>query len=319
MKNWRNRAAFTLIELLVVISIIAILIALMLPAVQMVREAARRSQCQNNLRQIGLAVHLHHDAHNQLPTGGWGFRWVGAADRGYDRQQPGGWIYNTLPYLEQAAVRNMADGNSIEQRDANTAAMLQVPIPLFHCPSRRSADLYPYTEAKFELRNSLPVSRAAKSDYAINGGDVSIDGGFGPDSMRAEELRDYEWPDLTDATGISFVRSEWSLSDIKDGTTNTLMIGEKYLKIGSVGRGYGDDQTLYMGDDADIRRWCMDPPMQDSHHVADPDRFGSRHASGCMAVLCDGSTTSIAFSVDKKVFQNLGNRRDGETLSPESW
>src|SRR5437879_8985071 len=95
-----RRAGFTLIELLVIIAIIAVLIGLLLPAVQRVREAANRIHCANNLKQLGLAAHNHHDSLGFLPSGGWGWCWTGVPDR-VGHRQPGGWTYSLLPYVEQ--------------------------------------------------------------------------------------------------------------------------------------------------------------------------------------------------------------------------
>src|SRR3954468_2362390 len=106
----RARRGFTLIELLVVIAIIAILIALLVPAVQKVREAAARTQCINNLKQIGLAMQMNHDTVKAFPSGGWGWNWIGCPGQGTDPKQPGGWLYNVLPYVEQGNLRNSTSG-----------------------------------------------------------------------------------------------------------------------------------------------------------------------------------------------------------------
>src|SRR6188768_1267313 len=114
-----TREGFTLVELLVVIAIIGILVALLLPAVQAAREAARRNQCTNNLKQISIGVQNHESALKMLPSSGIGYQWVGDPNFGSGRKQPGGWIYNVLPYIEEQAIHDMGAGVGTAWNDVN--------------------------------------------------------------------------------------------------------------------------------------------------------------------------------------------------------
>ncbi len=129
----RSRRAFTLVELLVVIAIIGILVALLLPAVQAAREAARRSQCVNNLKQMSLGWLNHVDANRFMPTGGWGWSWTGDPDRGFGLSQPGGWTYNILPFIEETNLHDL--GKGAPQAAKNTAAAVRIStgLPIFYC------------------------------------------------------------------------------------------------------------------------------------------------------------------------------------------
>src|SRR5215471_3702209 len=118
------RRGFTLVELLVVIAIIGVLVALLLPAVQAARESARRMQCQNNLKQFGLAFQNHNDMLGHLPTDGWGYFWVGDPDLGFGIDQPGGWTFNILPYCEQKAIYDIAAGKVGQPKFADLARMV---------------------------------------------------------------------------------------------------------------------------------------------------------------------------------------------------
>ena len=142
-----SRHGFTLVELLVVITIIGILIALLLPAVQAAREAARLVQCQNNLKQLGLAMLNFEQASKRFPPGGWGYNWPTDADRGNDIEQPGSWLYNILPHLEQLPLSQLgSDGQPnlwTPTQLAGIAQVLQTPLSVMNCPTRRKAVVYP--------------------------------------------------------------------------------------------------------------------------------------------------------------------------------
>jgi prepilin-type N-terminal cleavage/methylation domain-containing protein len=174
----RATRGFTLVELLVVITIIAILIALLLPAVQSARETARIAQCQNNLKQLALGCLGHESATKRFPTGGWGFAWTGDPDRGNDWNQPGGWIYNVLPYIEQQTLHDLGKGAALGSAAMSNAGTLRVGTPLtcINCPTRRQAIVYPWGHAAAWwtfATNMNPPSLdllTSRNDYAMCGG-----------------------------------------------------------------------------------------------------------------------------------------------------
>src|SRR5207245_6925820 len=131
MENTLIRRGFTVLELLVIIAIVGVLLALLLPAVQKVRETASRLQCGNNLHEIGIALHSNHDTYHRFPSGGWGWSWLGMPDRGTGREQPGGWIYSILPFVEQGNLRRLGAGQGSPQLERSLAILLATPIPVF--------------------------------------------------------------------------------------------------------------------------------------------------------------------------------------------
>lgn len=324
MKCNSNRG-FTLIELLIVTAIIGLLIQLILPAVEMAREAARRTHCQSNLRQIALACQLHESTHRQLPTGGWGWFWTGDSKRGFGPEQPGGWIYNILPYIEQDALRRDASGGDPVSLESALQRLVATPISLLNCPSRRLPRAYPYHYHVQFLALGTPKT-CARSDYAANLGSWGA-----PKSLRGP--RSYEaadaWIDGEDAgnswaaasrlNGVIFQRSAVKLQQITDGLSATALAGEKYLQRESykTGKSLGDSEHLYMGYDNDVLRavHARQPPRPDG----DEDyiwRFGGAHPSAFNLAMCDGSVQPVDYDVDVVVYQALGDRGDEKNAKP---
>jgi prepilin-type N-terminal cleavage/methylation domain-containing protein/prepilin-type processing-associated H-X9-DG protein len=300
-----RREGFTLIELLVVIAIIAILIGLLLPAVQKVREAAARMKCANNLKQIGLACHMTHDAVGTLPTGGWGWDWVGDVNRGSTPSQMGGWVYQILPNMEQGNVYKLASSAGGCQQ------MIATPISTFNCPTRRNGGPYPGSRTYHTAYGDITVTQMARTDYACNSGDQSADELFGgPPNLATGDSTTYGWPNTSNFTGVIYQRAGIPLVWITNGTSNTFLAGEKYLNPNNYSNGAdgGDNESMYAGFDNDVARDTASPPMKDNPGVGDTFRFGSAHTGGVNMLYCDGSVQFITYSVDPAVFKRAGNR-----------
>jgi prepilin-type N-terminal cleavage/methylation domain-containing protein/prepilin-type processing-associated H-X9-DG protein len=333
MKRLGRGQAFTIVELLVVMAIIGMLIALLLPAVQAVRESARRLQCTNNLKQLGLGVLQHVNAQQQYPTGGWGWWWVGDPDRGIGRRQTGGWVYNILPYIEENKIYLLPqDGDQYtitDKQKAGANAMTKTTLAIANCPSRRPSMLFAKpSEGTFVAYNAAendPADNfAARGDYAINSGDQGFDEYFpGPETLSQGDTPSF-WvnihkqynKDIGKCSGISFERSEIIPDQIRDGTTHTIMLGEKYLNPDQYINGlkFYDNESLYTGFNNDNFRSAFSPPTRDCRGLTDPLLFGSVHVDSCNFVFCDGSVRPISYSIDPTVFSCLGNRADGHSI-----
>jgi prepilin-type N-terminal cleavage/methylation domain-containing protein len=197
MDRHPKKSGFTLVELLVVIAIIGVLVALLLPAIQAAREAARRTQCSNNMKQLALGAQNYLNTNQIFPTGGWGWFWVGDADRGAKRDQPGGWVFNLLPYVELQNMHRLAsDGNKdniTPAQKAGTLKLIRSPLDLIKCPSRRLQNVYPKPQDGTYYANNCDRAAnagetiAGRSDYAINCGDRNLaeapSNGAGPNGM----------------------------------------------------------------------------------------------------------------------------------------
>lgn len=326
---------FSLVELLVVIAIVGILIALLLPAVQSAREAARRAHCKSNLKQIGVGLLMFHDTQNKFPGGGWGRAWIPVPSRGIGARQPGGWVYQALPFFEENTLFE-SSGFELAVDEPLPSFLMEKPIELFRCPSRRdnrsraAGDRFYYQK---QPRPGGELSLVARGDYAINGGASHAFRLTGPPTLAHGDSKAF-WNSVTDNsrfTGVSHLHRSARLGQIEDGTSKTYLVGEKFLapQHYESGSSIGDDETLMSGFANDNHRYAASRPQGPAGHdansilyylpVRDTDsdlnpvghtRFGSAHHAGFQMLHCDGSVNTISYDVTAEIHYFAGHRSD---------
>ena len=371
----QSRQAFTLVELLVVIAIIGILVALLLPAIQAAREAARKIQCKDNLKNIGLSCLNHLDSLKVFPTGG--ERWSPDIDTNIENGKPFGpdkqglgWGFQILPFLEEGAVHDLT----------KMADVGPVSVPMYSCPSRRGitrvgaatqqgsgapiivtltdyASINPCTSVKTPQDSDTattqpPLDLTTEADpwtarnYMTQGHDTeahqhSIYDGVIVRTPFHNDLAQYSYklqkPGGTSAFAVD-VPFPTKIAKITDGTSKTMMIAEKYLRVDLYPGGAGnssDDRGWTDGWDADTVRCTCVNPLNDSqidaaHSPTPPQvinvsyydlQIGSAHPGGFNAVFADGSVHTVSYDIDLPVLNALGTRNGtssgGASTTPE--
>jgi prepilin-type processing-associated H-X9-DG protein len=230
--------------------------------------------------------------------------------------------------MEQEDLRNIGYGLSGAARADAIVGRVATPVSTFNCPTRRKPLAYPdlhlpryFTDGHTNLQFSL----SARSDYAANTGDSGITAwGYGPPTLAEGDNPNYWTLDHSSVTGIVFQRSEVTMGEISDGTTNTYLVGEKYVNadLYTTGTDPADNESMYAGFDNDNQRATYYvpgssglnrayQPRMDTPGLTLPDAFGSAHSAAFNAVFCDGSVHSITYEIDPEVHRRLGNRHDG--------
>jgi prepilin-type N-terminal cleavage/methylation domain-containing protein len=274
-----RKRGFTLVELLVVIAVIGILVAMLLPAVQAAREAARRSDCSNNLKQIALGLHLYHDIHRRFPSG-----WIANAPT----EEPGwGWQAHTLPFLEQQPLyQNFARTHLPIGHAANQQAR-ETLLPFTRCPSDPGEALVNLIEEA----TGAPLFPVARSNYIGMFGTLEIE----------------DDPDLGD--GMFFRNSQVRFADVIDGLSNTLMIGERSSKI---------DGSTWTGAVPGAEEGLARVVGSADHVPNDPhahfDDFSSHHPTGAQFALADGSVRLITDQIELMIYHGLATRGGAEPV-----
>jgi prepilin-type N-terminal cleavage/methylation domain-containing protein/prepilin-type processing-associated H-X9-DG protein len=330
------RSAFTLIELLVVIAIIAILIALLLPAVQQAREAARRTQCKNNLHQLGLALHNYHDVFNQFPISCWNTD-GGASSYTWSDSSRGSYLIRLLPYVEEANLFQALDTKLMGPWDQPGS-----PPAQFNFEMQRES----YPNGKFRRHTIIdsyicPSDTAgkiqgysAKTNYMMSMGNQQMDSH--PSAQCPQYVQHImntnsfwghgntenpEW-----ISGI-ISRFNWAatIAQISDGTSNVIAFGEVRPNCGDhTVNGWFHFNATWLATTApinypihcygDARVAGATSPCNEPHNWSTSQGFKSRHVGGAQFALCDGSVRFLSENIDYRTYQRLGDRRDGEVV-----
>jgi prepilin-type N-terminal cleavage/methylation domain-containing protein/prepilin-type processing-associated H-X9-DG protein len=324
-----RRSAFTLVELLVVIAIIGVLVALLLPAVQAAREAARRMQCANNLKQLGLGLHNYHDVHKRFPPGAshgpahiWGDRYAG---------HHGSFLARMLPFIEEQNLFNninpkLADP-TMDSAMADGTKVYQVKVATFICPSDETSDDWNGDQLYHGTPVSMQGQRAAQSNYGASMGNQYFAGGpFLADPARFQGASDHGHDDTGQQISGVFGHTAFgaSIAEIRDGTSKTIALGEVRPKCSwHVRDGWMHWNSLWIATTTPINYpSCPNEPGFDSANatpLAGPkwaieQAFRSSHPGGCHFLLADGSVHFLTETIDYETYQRLGARRDGLTV-----
>jgi hypothetical protein len=316
------------------------LVALLLPAVNAARENGRQVTCKNNLKNLYVAITGHVNSIGSFPSGGWGNNWVGVPEQGSGPGQPGGWIYQILPYMDNNALHDLGKG-SLSPSTSASAKRVSTPLATLYCPTRRASQAYPIS-ATYKFTD--PVSVAGRTDYAANGGSfrIAITSSNTPTNLPAPA--NTTWPDLTNFNGIVAVHSNVTTGGVPDNKDTCYLVGEKYMSPENYFTGVdqtgvpdlGDTHSALSGDDLSTIRWsCQNcptgatsfsgytilPPAQDRVPSGSSPRppncsqlFGSSHSAGWCVVFVGGNAQLISWGLNPTMHIQMSTRNGHEVV-----
>lgn len=298
-----NRPAFTLVELLVVIAIIGVLVALLLPAVQSAREAARRTQCLNHLKQIGIAMHNYNDVFGNLPNS--------------RRDASFTWMVQILPFVEQKAIYDQWKLGAAY--NSQLQLVREARIPFYFCPSRRTAGS---AQIISENMDGGTATTGITGDYAGCTGDSRLGGGdyWHKNTNSTPNLEPANgvftvWNRMISISGTPAYKIGTRFAEVTDGTSNTLMVGDKHVHIKHLNSAANGDGTAFNGDKGHAARSLgASQPLSKGPNDAVKSRFGSWHPGVTNFVFVDGSIRGINNGANGTTLGLLAGKDDGLTI-----